>query len=684
MIHHISKIIYFFKKRIVRADVDRGVIELINPKHGTFDQTKTFTFDAVFGESSSQKLIHQTCAAPVVQSVLEGYNGTIFCYGQTGAGKTHTMEGKVDDSGQRGIMANSFQQIFDHVTLRNDSNETYLVRVSYFEVYNEEIRDLLSNNPKGGLELKESPECGVYVKNLTSKIVKSFDDCNRLLQEGKKNRSTASTLMNHGSSRSHSIFAIVVECCVRDQSGEERFRIGKLNLVDLAGSERQSKTGATGHRLVEATKINLSLSALGNVISALVDGKTRHIPYRDSKLTRILQDSLGGNTKTLMCANCGPADYNYDETLSTLRYANRAKNIRNQPVINEDPKDTMLREYQDEIARLKQQLKDINATNNSADHVAIKKEVPFLENREAIMKAMDLLDSRGKEKMNPSCEIKELEKKLQEETRLRTQMESHRKLLESKLREMEAQLMVGGHLVTLADRRQAELRKAEQDLVMKREQELLLARSLKEKEEENLHLNEKYSSLQDEAQSKTEKLRKLWKKYQQMKHEIFDIQSEFQEERTTLHETLRELNKELKLKEMIIQSFIPSEYVSMLEDNEKGGCACWNEETNSWDIPHIDYACNNIMKENPKRSPPRIRRENIRQLGLDIPQPICSPDISHGVPSHVLQVVDMNEDDWDDDDKNLPGDPYYWFSKNTNKDSNERKHKKRQGKGSEE
>jgi hypothetical protein len=122
----------------------------------------------------------------------------------------------------------------------------------------------------------------------------------------------------------------------------------------------------------------------------------------------------------------------------------------------------------------------------------------------------------------------------------------------------------------------------------------------------------------------------------------------------------------------------------MLEDNEKGGCACWNEETNSWDIPHIDYACNNIKKENPKRSPPRIKRENIRQLGLDIPQPICSPDISHGLPSHVLQVVDMNEEDWDDDDKNLPGDPYYWFSKNTNKVSNERKHKKRQGKGSEE
>ena len=148
--------------------------------------------------------------------------------------------------------------------------------------------------------------------------------------------------MNQTSSRSHSIFTIVIECA---ESGGEHIRVGKLNLVDLAGSERQSKTGATGDRLKEATKINLSLTALGNVISALVDGKSSYIPYRDSKLTRLLQNSLGGNAKTVMCANAGPADYNYDETLSTLRYANRAKNIKNKPKINEDPKDAMLREY---------------------------------------------------------------------------------------------------------------------------------------------------------------------------------------------------------------------------------------------------------------------------------------------------------------------------------------------------
>ena len=204
------------------------------------------------------------------------------------------MEGVPSDKELRGIIPNAFQQVFDHVALK-ESDETYLVRASYFEIYNEEIRDLLSSNPKVSLELKESIDSGVYVKNLTSKVVKSFSEIDRVMQLGKKNRSVGATLMNQGSSRSHSVFTIVVECCSKDQRGEEHIRVGKLNLVDLAGSERQGKTGATGERLKEATKINLSLSALGNVISALVDGKTQHVPYRDSKLTRILQVCRGLN-----------------------------------------------------------------------------------------------------------------------------------------------------------------------------------------------------------------------------------------------------------------------------------------------------------------------------------------------------------------------------------------------------
>jgi kinesin family protein 3/17 len=207
-------------------------------------------------------------------------------------------------------------------------------------------------------DIKEDPQKGVFVTNLTDVVVETEAEMEQVLTKGLANRTVGSTLMNAESSRSHSIFTIVMEHITKDPSGKDHIRAGKLNLVDLAGSERQKKTGASGDRLKEGSKINLSLSALGNVISALSEGSAKHIPYRDSKLTRLLQDSLGGNTKTLMVAAISPADYNFDETISTLRYANRAKNIKNKPKINEDPKDAMLREYKDEIERLKKMLAD--------------------------------------------------------------------------------------------------------------------------------------------------------------------------------------------------------------------------------------------------------------------------------------------------------------------------------------
>lgn len=204
-------------------------------------------------------------------------------------------------------------------------------------------------------------------------IVNDVKACEAIMETGWKNRSVGATLMNSDSSRSHSIFTIYIERMLTNDLDSKNVKFGKLNLVDLAGSERQSKTGAAGDRLKEATKINLSLSALGNVISALVDGKAKHIPFRDSKLTRLLQDSLGGNTKTLMIACISPADNNYDETLSTLRYANRAKNIKNKPRINEDPKDAKLREFQEEILWLKKMLQE----QNSNQGLALKFSIEF-------------------------------------------------------------------------------------------------------------------------------------------------------------------------------------------------------------------------------------------------------------------------------------------------------------------
>lgn len=213
------------------------------------------------------------------------------------------------------------------------------------EIYNEEVRDLLSKNPKNRLELHEKVDSGVYVKDLSYFAAKTADEVRKIMYIGSKNRSVGATNMNAHSSRSHSLFTITVERSELGADNKQHIRVGKLNMVDLAGSERIAKTGATGDRLKEATKINLSLSTLCHVISSLTDPKATYIPYRDSKLTRLLQDSLGGNTKTVMIANVGPADYNFDETMNTLRYASRAKNIQNKPRINEDPKDALLREY---------------------------------------------------------------------------------------------------------------------------------------------------------------------------------------------------------------------------------------------------------------------------------------------------------------------------------------------------
>ncbi|XP_058160220.1 kinesin-like protein KIF17 isoform X3 [Dasypus novemcinctus] len=335
---------------VVTVDCARGQCFIQNP--GAADEPpKQFTFDGAYYMEHFTEQIYNEIAYPLVEGVTEGYNGTIFAYGQTGSGKSFTMQGLSEPPSQRGIIPRAFEHIFESVQCAE--NTKFLVRASYLEIYNEDVRDLLGTDTKQKLELKEHPEKGVYVKGLSMHTVHSVAQCERVMETGWKNRAVGCTLMNKDSSRSHSIFSISIEIYAVDERGQDHLRAGKLNLVDLAGSERQSKTGATGERLKEATKINLSLSALGNVISALVDGRCKHIPYRDSKLTRLLQDSLGGNTKTLMVACLSPADDNYDETLSTLRYANRAKNIKNKPRINEDPKDALLRQYQEEIKKLK-------------------------------------------------------------------------------------------------------------------------------------------------------------------------------------------------------------------------------------------------------------------------------------------------------------------------------------------
>lgn len=329
------------------------------------DQTKKpvkFTYDFAYPQDSQQENIYKECAKPVIDFLLEGFNCTIFAYGQTGTGKTFTMEGDAKNPEMLGLIPRSFNQIFEVIDSAGE-NQDYLVRVSMLELYNENLKDSLVGEGGKKLEIHEDPKTGFYVKELTSYTVKKASELLEKLNYGKSSRQVRATEMNDYSSRSHSIFNIMIESSETDEMGNKTFRYGKLNLVDLAGSEKQKKTKATNEALKEGININLSLTTLGNVINQLVK-KSAHVSFRNSKLTKLLADSLGGNSKTLMIANIGPASSNYLETLQTLKYANRAKQIQNKPVVNEDAKDAQLKVKMDELKMLKLQIQQLGLNHN--------------------------------------------------------------------------------------------------------------------------------------------------------------------------------------------------------------------------------------------------------------------------------------------------------------------------------
>ncbi|KAG8188634.1 hypothetical protein JTE90_005987 [Oedothorax gibbosus] len=292
---------------------------------------KVYIYDKVFKPNATQEKVYNEAAQAIVKDVLMGYNGTIFAYGQTSSGKTHTMEGILGDHIQQGIIPRIVNDIFNHI-YSMDENIEFHIKISYFEIYLDKIRDLLDVS-KTNLSVHEDKNRVPFVKGATERFVTSPEEVMEVIDEGKSNRHIAVTNMNEHSSRSHSVFLINVK---QENLENQKKLSGKLYLVDLAGSEKVSKTGAEGMVLDEAKNINKSLSALGNVISALADGNKSHIPYRDSKLTRILQESLGGNSRTTIIICCSPASYNECETKSTLDFGRRAKTIKNTVVVNEE------------------------------------------------------------------------------------------------------------------------------------------------------------------------------------------------------------------------------------------------------------------------------------------------------------------------------------------------------------
>ncbi|XP_054061404.1 kinesin-like protein KIF1A isoform X8 [Rissa tridactyla] len=344
---------------------------ILNPKQPK-ETPKSFSFDYSYWSHTtpadinyaSQKQVYRDIGEEMLQHAFEGYNVCIFAYGQTGAGKSYTMMGK-QEKDQQGIIPQLCEDLFSRINETTNDNMSYSVEVSYMEIYCERVRDLLNPKNKGNLRVREHPLMGPYVEDLSKLAVTSYNDIQDLMDSGNKARTVAATNMNETSSRSHAVFNIIFTQKRHDAETDiTTEKVSKISLVDLAGSERADSTGAKGTRLKEGANINKSLTTLGKVISALAEmdsgpnknkkkKKTDFIPYRDSVLTWLLRENLGGNSRTAMVAALSPADINYDETLSTLRYADRAKQIRCNAVINEDPNNKLIRELKDEVARLR-------------------------------------------------------------------------------------------------------------------------------------------------------------------------------------------------------------------------------------------------------------------------------------------------------------------------------------------
>ncbi|XP_064847875.1 kinesin-like protein KIF3C isoform X2 [Oncorhynchus masou masou] len=644
---------------IVEMDISLGQVVLWNPHGPPGEPRKTFTFDSVYDPSSKQRDLYDETVRPLIDSVLDGFNGTIFAYGQTGTGKTYTMQGVWLEPERRGVIPNAFEHVFTQIS-RSSADRQYLVRASYLEIYREEIRDLLDPNmhaphvpnvhtqPPHTLELRESPESGVYVRDLTSCVCRSVKEIEELMNLGNQVRSVGATDMNEHSSRSHTLFLITVECSQTGPDGRQHIRVGRLNLVDLAGSERQAKTGVHGERLKEAAKINLSLSALGNVISALADGRSGHVPYRDSKLTRLLQDSLGGNAKTVMVATLGPAPQHYEETLTTLRYANRAKNIQNQPRVNEDPKDALLREFQKEIAWLRAQL---SHREGRGKHRKEEGEEGWdgegdEEGEEEVEKERTLQEGRLEEEKeaireNGSLLAEEKQRLLGEKERMMGDLKKEwdaTEQLTAKYKAMESKLLVGGkNIMDHTNEQQKTLEIHRQEIAEQSRREREIQQQVMVQDEETLELKETFSSLQQEVEAKTKKLKKLYAKLQCVKAEIQDVNDEHVRSRQELEQTQNQLTRELKFKYLIIENFIPLE-----EKNKIMNRLTFDPEEDQWKFTPLVPAESQFsqMKKRPasavgyKRpisqyarvslamgAHSRYRAENIMFLELDMTHP---------------------------------------------------------------
>ncbi|XP_025832823.1 kinesin-like protein Klp68D isoform X3 [Agrilus planipennis] len=499
--------------------------------------------------------------------------------------------------------------------------------------------DLLKSKSKKQLVLREMAggQGGVYVTHLHSQTCKNAADMMKTMRIGNKNRTTGVTNMNEHSSRSHAIFQIAIE--MAEENNSKSVKIGKLNLVDLAGSERQSKTGASGDRLKEATKINKALSSLGNVIYALAENSS-HVPYRDSKLTRLLQDSLGGNSKTIMIANIGPADMNYEETIITLRYAYRAKAIKNKPIKNEDMQDAKLLALQQEIERLKQLIAE-KANGRMVN----------IEESEGSDDELDLDDS----------DDEELKKEKKEKEHLIELGKMEVDDLNKKLRNLEKQMVQGGkNIVESVNENEMLLEQQRAEIAARKKREIEMQQKLESEEENYTELRQVFTNLQQEVEFKREKLKRLHGRLQSLRQEIKDSHDEYIKNRQELVDANEDLTLQLRRRLLVLENFVPAEERSRLLN-----LAQFDENTDNWILkketvninaalrprahnyrrPISDYA---IKKS---EASPRYRGENVIELKLDLPlrttqnylRPAICPQVKAAVKNVIKHELDNNK-----------------------------------------
>ncbi|GAV03422.1 hypothetical protein RvY_13848 [Ramazzottius varieornatus] len=550
---------------------------------------KVYTFDGVYGSESTQEDVFNGSIRSLVDAALQGFNSTIFAYGQTGTGKTFTMQGSSKDPG---IIPRSMQQIFSHID--SSINERYLVNASYMEIYQEELHDLLRKQGKEEnakkIEIKVDQNGSIYVKHLSQYQLKSVRHMEKMMERGQQNRSVGSTDMNEYSSRSHAIFTVNIECSHLGLDGKEHIRVGKLNLVDLAGSEKQAKTNSSGERFKEATQINLSLSTLGKVINALVE-KSSHVPYRDSKLTRLLQDSLGGNSKTIMVANIGPASYNVEETLSTLRYANRAKNIKNTPHINEDPKDAKLREYLDELSALRAKLASrssngsTSAIRNGQLNLADVDDEEATED-ESYISAQQALN-KERNAMLADTGLNEQEKRQLAEDFARKEealkgREVERQELRAKVESIEER-MLRGHLVSVRERLSAQeedLRRKQQELDEQERRESDVIAALDREHRDVAQKNSTVSVLKANIDVTKAKTAKLQAEQEELRKAIKEEEALARSIGHTQVEEVQQLQQREALLWTMINYFVPANSWEPLLEG-----AAYSARRRDWSLP---------------------------------------------------------------------------------------------------